>query len=154
MFRVTQTKSGMKYFKDVKQQVYLLDTNICIYILRGMYGMNERVKSVGGMDNCYISEITVAELKCGKIYGELKGGPKYKDQKLDEFFASIKVLPISSVIDLFAEEKAKFKSSGTPVSDFDLLIGCTAVFNNMTLVTQNVRDFKSIKNISIDNWIE
>ena len=44
----------------MKQQRYMLDTNICAFILRGKFQLNERVKAVG-MENCYISEITVAE---------------------------------------------------------------------------------------------
>jgi tRNA(fMet)-specific endonuclease VapC len=43
---------------------YLLDTNICIYFLKGQFNINKKLKSVG-VDNCFISEITVAELKFG-----------------------------------------------------------------------------------------
>ena len=43
---------------------YLLDTNICIFLLRGKYNVNKKIDTVG-LDNCYISEITVAELKYG-----------------------------------------------------------------------------------------
>ena len=138
----------------MKQQRYMLDTNICAYILRGKYNLNECVKAVGGMENCYISEITVAELKFGKEYGKLKGGPKYKDQKLDEFFNDINVLPIAPVFDLYGVEKARLRMAGTPTSDYDLLIGCTAVAEDMVMVTQNVKDFKNIKGIKIENWID
>ena len=63
----------------MREQRYMLDTNICAFILRGKFQLNERVKAVG-MENCYISEITIAELKFGKAYGQLKGGPKYREQ--------------------------------------------------------------------------
>ena len=43
---------------------YLLDTNICVYFLRGKYSLDRKIRQVG-WDNCYISEITVAELKYG-----------------------------------------------------------------------------------------
>ena len=133
---------------------FLLDTCICAYWLRDKYDVKHKINAAD-IQNCYISEVTIAELKFGAIYGKLKGGPKYKDQKLNEFFANIHVLPTFPVYDLFAEEKARLMLAGTPsYDDFDLLIGCTAVFNNMTLVTQNVRDFKNIQNISIENWIE
>ena len=133
---------------------YLLDTNICVYWLRDKYDIKYRINEVG-MENCYISEITIAELKFGKVYGMLKGGPKYKDQTLEVFLDCINVLPIAPLYDLYAEEKARLYMSGTPLDDdFDLLIGCTAVANNMVLVTQNVKDFKNIKDIKIENWIE
>ncbi len=43
---------------------YLLDTNICIFLLRGKYNVDKKMDEVG-LENCYISEITVAELKYG-----------------------------------------------------------------------------------------
>lgn len=137
----------------MKRQRYILDTNICAYILRGKYDLNERVKAVG-MQNCYISEITVAELLYGMEYGKLKGGPKYKDQHLEQFFDDINVLPVRPAFSLFASEKARLRIAGTPVAEFDLLIGCTAVANKMIMVTQNVKDFQGINNIQIENWIE
>ena len=137
----------------MKQQRYMLDTNICAFWLRDKYDVKYRVNEVG-MENCYISEITVAELKFGKEYGKLKGGPKYKDQKLDEFFNDINVLPIAPVFDLYGVEKARLRMAGTPTSDYDLLIGCTAVAEDMVMVTQNVKDFKNIKGIKIENWID
>lgn len=51
----------MKLFKAMKK--YLLDTNICIFLLRGKYYIDEKIDAVGGLENCFISEITVAELK-------------------------------------------------------------------------------------------
>jgi tRNA(fMet)-specific endonuclease VapC len=43
---------------------YLLDTNICIYFLKGKYGLNEKIVAIG-QENCFISEVTVAEMKYG-----------------------------------------------------------------------------------------
>lgn len=137
----------------MKHRCYLLDTNICAYWLRDKYDVKDRINAVG-MENCYISEVTVAELKFGKVYGRLKGGPKYKDQRLEQFFDDINVLHIEPYFDLYAEEKARLELNGTPShDDFDLLIGCTAVAENMIMVTQNVKDFKNIRNIQIENWI-
>ncbi len=56
----------------MKRRQYLLDTCICAYWLRDKYDVKHRVNAVG-MENCYISEVTVAELKFGKVYGKLKG---------------------------------------------------------------------------------
>ena len=137
----------------MKQKQYLLDTCICAYWLRDKKNVKEYINMVG-FDNCYISEITVAELKYGKVYGQMKGGPKYKEQPMSEFFKAIKIVPISSVFDVYAEEKARLTIAGTPTSEFDLLIGCTAVGNKMILVTENVKDFQNIKGLKIENWIQ
>lgn len=117
--------------------------------------MNERVEAVGGMEYCCISEVTVAELKYGKIYGQLKGGPKYKDQKLEEFLDNIEVLRIMPYFDAYAEERARLELAGTRSDDdFDLLIGCTSVEEDMVMVTENVDDFKNIQGIRIENWVD
>jgi len=132
---------------------FLLDTCICICWLRDKFGIRERINAVG-FDNCYISEMTVAELKVGKILGQLKGGPKYKEQPMKEFFSAITVIPIASIIDHYAQEKARLTLLGKPTGEFDLLIGCTAVAKKMVMVTENVDDFENIKDIEIENWID
>ena len=105
---------------------YLLDTNICIFLLRGKYNVDKKMDEVG-LENCYISEITVAELKYGAELGNRQGLVR-RMQSLDEFIASVRVLPISETLDLFAKEKARLRLAGTPADDnFDLLIGCTAI---------------------------
>ena len=55
---------------------YLLDTNICIFYMKGRYQLDEKIKKVG-QKNCYISEITVAEL----LYGVSRSGNKEKHLK-------------------------------------------------------------------------
>lgn len=132
---------------------YLLDTNVCVCMLRGKSNVAARIKAVG-VDQCAISEVTVAELKYGKIYGQLKGGPKYKEQHLEKFLQTVSILPIAPVIDTFAKEKARLRMEGKKVDNFDLLIGCTAIAHKLTMVTENVKDFEPIKGIKIENWIE
>lgn len=131
---------------------YLLDTNICIFLLRGKYDVDKKIDSVG-LGNCAISEITVAELKYGATLGK-KMNIQSRNQNLDEFLNNIKILPMYDAIDLYAEEKSRLRLNGTPVDDdFDLLIGCTSIVNNLTLVTDNTDDFKRIKDIKMENWI-
>jgi tRNA(fMet)-specific endonuclease VapC len=134
------------------RQKYLLDTCICIYLLRDKFNIKDCINRVG-FANCFISEITIAELKYGKEYGKLKSGSKYKDQHLEEFFDAVNVLPILPSFDMYAKEKARLTMAGTPTSDFDLLIGCTAVSRKMVMVTQNIKDFENIKDIHLENWV-
>ena len=132
---------------------YLLDTNICIFLLRGQYDIDKRLDEAG-LENCYISEITEAELKYGAELGRRKG-LKQRTEQLQEFLASIQVLPISNAIDLYASEKARLRLAGTPVDDdFDLLIGCTAIVNDMVMVTENFKHFKHFTDIRLENWVE
>lgn len=131
---------------------YLLDTNICIFLLRGKYNVDKKMDEVG-LENCYISEITVAELKYGAELGNRQGLVR-RMQSLDEFIASVHVLPISETLDLFAKEKARLRLAGTPADDnFDLLIGCTAIVYDLVMVTENLQDFKNFSGIRLENWI-
>ena len=50
--------------------------------------------------------------------------------------------------------KARLRTKGDIISDFDLLIGSTAISNKMIMVTRNVKEFSKLKNIQIENWIE
>ena len=134
---------------------YLLDTNICIAILRKDPNVAKAISQID-FSQCYISEITVIELKVGVALGKAKATKgKYVDQYVDSFIDYLTVVPISTSIDFFAEEKVRLQLAGTPVhNNFDLLIGCTAVTNNLIMVTDNIKDFKNIKGIKIENWIE
>ena len=131
---------------------YLLDTNICVFLLRGKYGIDRKIDIVG-LENCYISEITEAELKYGAELGRKQGLTK-RIQKLDELLASLQVLPIRKAIDLYASEKARLRFAGTPADDdFDLLIGCTSIVYGMVMVTENLKDFKNLAGIRMENWV-
>ena len=109
---------------------YLLDTNICAFYLRGKFDIDKHIDNVG-WDNCYISEITMLELKFGVQLSMQRDGIDRTEQ-LDAFLSDIKVLPINNAIDLAAQEKIRLRLTGTPCDDnFDLLIACTAIANNM-----------------------
>jgi len=57
-------------------------------------------------------------------------------------------------LDSYAQEKARLRKQGTPLDDFDLLIGASAVANNLILVTNNVKHFERIEGITIENWAQ
>ena len=124
---------------------YLLDTNICVYFFNGKFNLKEKIDEVG-FENCCVSEITIAELK----YGIAKSAHKEKNLKtLETFQSKIDILPIFPVLDIYAKEKARLKTKGKILDDFDLLIGTTAIFNKLILVTKNVSDFDRLDGIVI-----
>lgn len=131
---------------------YLLDTNVCAFYLRGKYDIDKAIDRVG-WDNCYISEITMLELKIGVELARQKDGVD-RSAALNGFFNEIKVLPIADAIDFAAKEKIRLRLKGTPIEDnFDLLIGATSVVYELVLVTENIKDFKNISKIKIENWV-
>ncbi|MFO7827097.1 MAG: type II toxin-antitoxin system VapC family toxin [Bacteroidales bacterium] len=128
----------------------MLDTNICIYFLKGQFNIDKKLKSVG-VENCFISEITVAELK----FGAENSVQKEKNRKvIENFIDSIQILPIISCLDTYAKEKARLRKKGLTIDEFDLLIGSSSIENNMVLVTRNVKHFSRLKNCTIENWID
>ena len=131
---------------------YLLDTNICVFYLRGKFDVDQRMDQVG-WENCFISEITMLELKMGAELSKQKDGID-RSKRLNEFLSDIQILPINDAIDLAAREKVRLRLSGTPCDDnFDLLIACTAIANDLVCVTDNTKDFHRFQNIKLENWI-
>ena len=132
---------------------YLLDTNICVFYLKGEFGIRERIQSVG-LANCFLSEITIAEL----LFGVANSAPAWQaKQRLDvaalrKSFAE-QVLPIGPALETFAEVKTHLRRLGRVVDSFDLLIGSTALIHNLTLVTHNTRHFVDMPNIDVQDWI-
>lgn len=127
---------------------YLLDTNICIYYIKEKYNLESKFELYEGY-YFYVSEITVAELLYGVEYSTKKE-ENYKNLK--EFLSIINILNISDSIPFFTIEKARLRNMGLMIDNFDLLIGATAVYNKMTLVTNNVKHFNRISNIIIEDW--
>lgn len=131
---------------------YLLDTNICVFYLRGRFDIDKKIDAVK-WENCYISEITMLELKMGAELSLQKDGIDRSEQ-LNRFFSDINILPIADAIDLAAKEKIRLRLAGTPCEDnFDLLIACSAIANNMVCVTDNTKDFHRFQNIHLENWV-
>jgi len=130
---------------------YLLDTSICVFFLRGHLKFDEIIKEKG-LDNCFISELTVFELTYG---AQNSDNPKKAHDAVDKFVKGLTVIPIFGIVKEYAENKVSLRKSGTPLHDeFDLIIGVTALANDLTLVTDNTKDFRHIKGLKMENWLE
>jgi tRNA(fMet)-specific endonuclease VapC len=117
---------------------YLLDTNICVHFLRGNFELINKFRQIG-IENCAISEITFAELVFG---AENSSNPEKNLELIEAFTNQLIILPIFNAIHLYAKEKARLRSKGLMISDFDLLIGCTAIEKGMIMVTENQKNLK------------
>lgn len=127
---------------------YLLDTNICIFFIKGQYQLDKKVEEVG-QQSCFISEMTVAELKYG-----VENSKTIEDMRVivDAFIPKFSVIPIYNSLDIYAKEKAKLRKQGLLIDDFDILIGSTAVTHDMVMVTNNVAHLSRLDNITIEDW--
>ena len=62
---------------------------------------------------------------------------------------------MTKAVDTYAKEKVRFQKMGMPMHDeFDLIIGASAISNNLILVTDNVKHFINFDSIKIDNWMK
>lgn len=129
---------------------YLLDTDTCIYWLKGKIPVQNKLLKVGFHQVC-ICQITVSELYFGaynssKIENNLK--------TVDDFLKNISVLSFSNnSLKKFGELKALLRKQGNIVADFDLLIASVALTENLILVTNNTRHYQRILEIKLDNWM-
>src|SRR5699024_12467834 len=85
--------------------------------MKGLYDLGMIFQEVGPR-NCFISEITVAELKFGVANSKAQKGNR---AVLNNFVNGIQILPIFPALDIYAKEKARLRKSGTIIDDFDLL---------------------------------
>ncbi|WP_423779114.1 type II toxin-antitoxin system VapC family toxin [Cyclobacterium amurskyense] len=96
--------------------------------------------------------MTVFEFKYG---AENSDNPKRSHKAVDKFVRGLTIISIFGIVDQYALNKVYLRKKGTPLHDeFDLIIGVTALANEMTLVTDNVKDFRHIKNLKLENWVE
>jgi tRNA(fMet)-specific endonuclease VapC len=128
----------------------LLDTNICIYFLKGQFSLDAKIEAAG-ISNCYLSEITVAELKFGAENSQRK---EENRKVVASFVRQFNIVPIYNCLDLYAREKARLRKKGVTVDDFDLLIGASAVSNGLILVTNNEKDFRPLQKLKMENWTQ
>ena len=127
---------------------HLLDTNICIFFIKGQYELNKKIAEVGEQ-NCFISEMTVAELKYG-----IENSKTIEAMRIvvEAFIPKFAIIPIYNSLDIYAKEKAKLRKQGLLIDDFDILIGSAAVANEMIMVTNNVTHLSRLDNIVIEDW--
>ena len=130
---------------------YLLDTDTCIFWLKGDKKIEKKALTVG-LDRLHISFVTLSEL----YYGA------YKSQKIRENLSSITILEgklrrIDSdqgICETFGKLKATLTRQGKVINDADLFIAAGALGNHMVLVTNNEKHFKRIKGLKVENWIK
>jgi predicted nucleic acid-binding protein len=68
---------------------------------------------------------------------------------------SMEIIPLGQeIVEIFGRQKAQLERLGTPLDDFDLVVGCCALAHNLILVTNNVKHFKKIESLKVTNWIE
>lgn len=131
----------------VKLQKFLLDTNVIIEVLRGNNDIITKIETIG-QDNCFISEITIAEL----LYGAVRGNKEKNFRDVELIEQEFEVLPIRPAYRTYAEIRNRLRQNGTPVDHMDLFVASVALHNDMILVSHNTKHFLRIEGLKLADW--
>ena len=127
---------------------YLLDTDIAISWLRRSERARERVEAgiPGGIG---LSLISLAELYEG-VY--LSSDQSASEEQLDRLLEGLTLVPLDRETSaIFGKERARLRRSGNIIADLDILIASSALRHNVTLLTNNRRDFERIEGLTIES---
>ncbi len=130
---------------------YLLDTNICIYIIKKRpLGVLRRLKEMR-LSDIGISSITLSELEYGVEKSERREQNK---AALIEFAAPLQVFPYDDLAAMeYGRIRAFLEKRGRPLGPLDMLIAAHALALNFVLVTNNLREFRRVPALRVENWV-
>lgn len=130
---------------------YMLDTDICIYLIKKQpeHVLNKLYSHLD--EGIGISAITLAELMLGV---EASAYQEKNAVALNQFLAIVKILAFDDEAAAeYGKIRAILESKGTPIGPMDTLIAAQARAKNLTLVTNNIREFERVEGLVIDNWV-
>ncbi len=131
---------------------YFLDTNICVYYLKGK---NRAIKTnllSKHPDEIKIPVVTKAEL----LYGAEKSKKRAENrEKILEFLLPFEIIPFTDGdVETYATIRNELETAGRIIGPNDLLIASIVLSNDGILVTNNQKEFANVKTLSLENWLE
>jgi len=131
--------------------MYLLDTNICIYIIKKKPADVLKTLKTKSKKDIYISSITIAELEYGIAKSQF---PEKNKIALIEFLSIFNILPFddNDAVD-FGEIKKELEKKGKIIGPMDLLLAAQAKSKKLILVTNNTKEFERVEGLKIENWL-
>lgn len=131
---------------------YLLDTDICIYIIKNRYvSLVKKLRRVG-IENVGISAVTVAELEYGVSNSDRSGESR---ARLYEFMVPFAFIDFDlNAARQYGKIRKELKDLGQPIGPMDTLIAAIAMAHGQILVTNNGKEFGKVPGLKTENWIE
>lgn len=128
----------------------LLDTNICIYLIKNRpEGIRRRLEPYAAGD-VGISAVTAAELRFGVAKSQAK---KRNAEALAAFFLPLECVEFDENDAIaYGDIRAALERKGLPIGPLDLFIASQAVSRNLLLITNNLREFKRVPGLKCENW--
>ena len=131
---------------------YMLDTNICIYVIKHKpVTVFQKLQNINPEDVC-ISSVTYAEL----VHGVEKSIAVEKNRlALSMLLANMEILDFDvDAADCYGKIRAGLEKNGTPIGPLDMMIAGHAQSLGYTVVTNNVKEFSRVSALKIENWAE
>ena len=131
---------------------YILDTNICIFLLNQRQGFERIVQRMDGLERRRVglSAITVAELEFGVAASKRQGD---NFQRLERFLVDFEVLPFDrDAAKPYGPLRRVLQTQGTPIGPLDFLIAAHALALKATLVTNNTGEFLRVPGLTVEDW--
>jgi tRNA(fMet)-specific endonuclease VapC len=132
--------------------ISLLDTNICIYLIKQKPPQILAKFNRYTLDDLGISAISVAELQ----YGVQKSRfPAQNQAALEQFLLPLNIVDFDYAAAIaYGRIRAQLEAHGTPIGAMDLLIAAQALSANLTIITNNTREFSRIPSLRVLNWLD
>ena len=129
---------------------YLLDTNICIYIINEQPAQVLQRLIQAGRDSLAISTVTVAEL----AFGVAKSTRADSRAKLENFLSKFPILDWDQEAAwVYGNVRKTLEAKGQRIGERDLLLACQALAMDATMVTNNTREFERVEGLRLENWV-
>ena len=134
---------------------YLLDTNICIYIIKKspekVIKKLESIPNDEGKNEIYLSSVTVSEL----YYGAEKSSQLEKNlEALKGFLTPFQIINFDhESAEVFGRVRSDLERKGTVIGPYDLQIASIAIAHDLVLVTNKIKQFKRVDGLNLENWI-
>jgi len=128
---------------------YVLDTNTLIYFFKGLGNVSNHLlaKPPNGI---WIPTIVVFELEVG--IGK-SGSHKKRKEQLNEFLSTVNIIPFGYDEAICASDiRIKLEKKGVPIGPYDVLIAASALAAKATLVTHNIKEFKRVDALKVEDW--
>ena len=130
--------------------MYYLDTNICVYFLKGISTkIREKIRSISPTE-IKIPSIVKAEL----LYGAEKSQKRKQNlDRINDFLAPFEIIDFDDKSSIeYSTIRLALEKQGNTIGPNDYIIASIVLANVGTLVTDNVKEFKRVKNLKVINW--
>lgn len=129
---------------------YLLDTNICIYIINQQPAQVLQRLIQAGRDSLAISTVTVAEL----AFGVAKSTRADSREKLENFLSKFPIVDWDEdAAWVYGNVRKSLEAKGQRIGERDMLLACQAIALDATMVTNNTREFERVEGLKLENWV-